>query len=177
VAVASDSQGQQYAYVADQDGGLLIFRVTESYTPEPIEKSVTPQGQVAYGDEITYTLVISAAPGAQIGLYDPLASTTFLRFVERPLGVSYDGAISGTLQIGTVTGTLTVPATSTGLITVSFVAQVGLPGTTELPTSIRNRACVYPIEGTLGGCTWSNEVSNPVWLYSVYLPMVALRGD
>jgi len=36
-----------------------------------VTKTVTPTQQVAHGDEITYTLIISAAPGVHVGLYDP----------------------------------------------------------------------------------------------------------
>jgi len=128
-----------------------------------VTKTVTPTSQVEYGDELTYTLVISAAPGVQIGLYDPLTSTTFTRFVEQPT----TGVI--THAGGAITGTLTV--TPTNQVTVSFVVQVDSPGTPGQTGGVTNRACVYPFGGTLGGCVWSNEVSN-LLTRKVYLPLV-----
>jgi hypothetical protein len=50
---------------------LLGEAASSAPSSTTIAKSVTPQGQVYYGDELTYTLVISAAPGTQLGLYDP----------------------------------------------------------------------------------------------------------
>jgi PKD repeat protein len=131
-----------------------------------VSKTVTPTGAVMLGGELTYTLLISAAPGVQIGLYDPLTDTTFMRFVELPT----TGAITHTDSA--ITGTLTV--TPTGQVTVSFVVQVGSPGTLGWARQITNRACVYPFGWTLGGCIWSNEVSNAIPRL-VYLPLI-VRG-
>jgi PKD repeat protein len=128
-----------------------------------VTKTVTPTQQVAHGDEITYTLIISAAPGVQVGLYDPLTDTTFTRFVERP------GTSTITHSDGVVTGTLTV--TPTHQVTVSFAAQVGRPGTLMLTDQVTNRACIYPFGGTLGGCVWSNEATTLI-THNVYLPLI-----
>jgi hypothetical protein len=135
-------------------------------TAPPIAKSVVPTGHVAYGDELTYTLSILAAPGAQMTLYDPLKDTTFKRFLAQPSGINHvDGVISGTVTV-----------TPTGDITVSFVAQVGIPGTAGLTVSVTNRACVYPFSGTIGDCIWSNEVTNPAFrFHNIYLPVVMRR--
>ncbi len=134
-------------------------------------KSVTPTGQVEYGDLLTYTLAISATPGAQITLYDPLTGTTFVRFVENLPDVTYVDMISGTLHVGVITGTLTV--TPTNQVTVSFVTRVGVPGTAGLTVDVTNRACVYSFGGTLGGCAWSNEVKNPAFRpHTLYLPLI-----
>jgi hypothetical protein len=39
-----------------------------------------------------------------------------------------------------------------------------------------NRACIFPFGGTLGICTWSNEVTNSAFRpYRIYLP-IALRN-
>ncbi|MDY6876692.1 MAG: PKD domain-containing protein [Chloroflexota bacterium] len=130
---------------------------------ENVTKTVTPTGQVRHGDELTYTLVISAAPGVQLGLYDPLTTTTFMRFVERPTTSAITHAA------GIITGTLTV--TPTNQVTVRFVVQAGGSGTAELPADITNRACIYLAGGTLGGCAWSNEVTNPL-VSSIYLPLI-----
>ena len=130
-----------------------------------IAKSVTPEGQVDYGDALTYTLVISAAPGTHIGLYDPLTETTFLRFVEpRPTGVIHAGH--------TVTGTLEVMPTNQ--VTISFVAQVNVPGTLGGTASVSNRACIYPGGGTVTeNCIWSNIVTNETFHpYAIFLPLV-----
>lgn len=137
-----------------------------------VEKSVTPEGQVTHGDELTYTLVISTAPGMQVRLYDPLMDMTFMRFVEQPSGVTYAGITSGTLQIGVITGTLMF--TPTNQVTVSFVAQVNVPATQGWTVTVTNRACVYPFGGFIRDCVWSNEVSNvtlPPPL-TTYLPLI-----
>jgi hypothetical protein len=141
-----------------------------------IAKTVTPQGLVAYGDELTYTLVISAAPGKWLRLYDPLQGTTFQRFVERPSGMSHgDGVISGTVYLGGfITGTLEI--TPSNQVTVSFVTRVGIPGTVGWTANVTNRACAYSYGGTLSGCTWSNEVTNRALRAShIYLPLM-MRG-
>lgn len=131
-----------------------------------ITKWVAPQGQVDYGNELTYTLVISAAPGTQFGLYDPLEGTTFSHFVagQRPAGiVRDDNVITGTLEV-----------TPTNQVTVSFVTQVGVPGTVGWTMDVSNRACVYPISGTVAGdCIWSNEVTNEaLHPFDIFLPLV-----
>jgi len=132
-------------------------------TAASVEKSVMPQGLVNYSDELTYTVVISAEPGVQVALYDPLTDTTFLHFVEPVAGI--------TPAYQTITGTLTV--TPTNQVTVSFVVKVGIPGTAGWTVSVTNRACVYPVNGTIEDCVWSNEVENPAFRpYGIYLPLV-----
>ncbi len=128
-----------------------------------VSKTVTPAGAVMLGDALTYTLLISAAPGVEVRLFDPLTDTTFLHFVELPT----TSAVTHTE--GAITGTLTV--TPTGQVTVRFAVRVGFPGTLGWAGRITNRACVYPFDGTLGGCTWSNEVSNPLTRV-IYLPFI-----
>ena len=142
---------------------VAVLQDTYSLQGGGVTKTVTPTGQVRHGDELTYTLVISAAPGVQLGLYDPLTTTTFTRFVERPTTsvITHAGGI--------ITGTLTV--TPTNQVTVRFVVQAGGSGTAMLPADITNRACIYLAGGTLGGCAWSNEVTNPL-VWSVYLPLI-----
>jgi hypothetical protein len=137
-----------------------------------VDKSVVPEGQVEYGEELTYTLVISATPGTQVGLYDPLEDTTFVDFVGRPEGVSHVDTLNGTIYLGgAITGTFEV--TPTNQVTVSFVTKVGVPGTAGLTANVTNRACVYRLVGTLGLCTWSNEVTNLAFRpYEVYLPLL-----
>jgi hypothetical protein len=126
-----------------------------------------PQGHVNFGEALTYTLVITAPPGASVWLNDPLQGVTFSRFVAQPLGVEHvDGVVSGTVTFAV-----------TDRVTVSFVTRVGVPGTVGWTVTVTNRACVYPFSGTLGGCVWSNEVTNPAFRpYGVFLPMV-LRYD
>lgn len=155
--------------VGDRAGNPLAIddlsdgQVVVESTAVSIRKTVSPTGQVDYGGELTYTLVISAASGAQFGLYDPLDGTTFLRFVERPAGVAHSN--------GVITGQLTV--TPTSQVTVSFVTQVGIPSTVGWTVTVTNKACVYPVDGTLDHCTWSNEVMNPVFRpHMIYLPLV-----
>jgi hypothetical protein len=128
-----------------------------------IKKSASPTGRVSYGDALTYTLVISATSGTQAMLYDPLTGTAFVRFVEPYAGITH--------AHGVVTGALTV--TVTGQVTVGFVTQVGVPGTLGWTVTVTNSACVYPSSGTLGGCIWSNEVTNPAWRpQRIFLPLV-----
>jgi hypothetical protein len=137
-----------------------------------ITKTVTPRGPVNYGDELTYTLVISAPPGEQVRLYDPLEDTTWVRFVEQPEGVIHVDTFDGTLALGgAITGTLRV--TPTDQITVSFIVRAGVPGTVGWTATVSNRACLYPFGGTLGGCVWSNDVTNPAsHPHAMYLPLV-----
>jgi len=132
----------------------------------PVEKSVTPTGRVEYGDALTYTLVISAAPGTQLRLYDPLTGTTFVRFAKPYTGITH--------AHGVVTGALTM--TPTGQVTVEFVTRVSVPGTLGWTVIVTNSACVYPLSGTFDECIWSNEVTNPAWRpHRVFLPL-ALRN-
>jgi hypothetical protein len=131
-----------------------------------ITKSVTPQGPVDYGAALTYTLVVSAAPGTQLGLYDPLAGTNFVRFAaggQPSAVVAVDDVVTGTLEV-----------TPTNRVTVSFVARVGVPGTAGWTADVENRACIYPAGGTVeGDCTWSNVVTNEAFHpFGVYLPLV-----
>lgn len=111
-------------------------------------KTATPQGEVSYGDLLTYTVVVSATPGTQLGFYDPLTDTTFVRFVEQPAGIVHDDdAITGTFI-----------ATPTQYATVAFVVQVDVP--TAPATRLINRACVYDLSETLDECQWSNRTYN-----------------
>jgi murein DD-endopeptidase MepM/ murein hydrolase activator NlpD len=141
-----------------------VHTINISSLTAEVSKTVTPTGQVDYGDELTYTLVISAEAGTQLGLYDPMTGTTFLRFVEQPAGIDHDSnVITGTLEI-----------TPTNQVTVSFVAQVGVPGTLGGTMDVSNRACVYPVGGTIeGDCIWSDEVTNEAFHpYNIFLPLV-----
>ena len=128
-----------------------------------ITKQVLPEGQVRYGDKLTYTLVISGAPGAEVGIYDPLTSTTFIRFVEKPDGIEYaNHAITGTMVI-----------TPTNSVTLSFVVQVGVPGTVGIYVDVSNTACIYPAGQTISMCKWSNTVTNQAYRpYTIFLPLV-----
>ncbi|MFP4395828.1 MAG: CAP domain-containing protein [Anaerolineales bacterium] len=140
-----------------------------------IEKSRAPAGALTYGAEVTYTLVIAAAQGTRTRLYDPLPDLTFARFITRPAGViSAFGALpDGTLG-DIVTGTLEV--TPTEQVTIQFVARAGLPGTIYVPEIITNRACIYPITGTVADCRWSNTVINQE-LFDIYLPLLLRNHD
>jgi hypothetical protein len=145
---------------------FALFAVEIAPSIGPITKSSAPSAQVEYGDEITYTVVVSAQPGTKVGLYDPLTDTTFVRFVALSRGI--------TCTNGAITGTLTV--TPTNQITLSFVTRVDVPGTAGVTVDVTNRACVYPFSRTLGGCIWSNKVTNSVYRpYTVFLPLM-LRG-
>ncbi len=151
---------------AENCGGVVM--ATHAIVVRPrggltITKAVVPTGRLAYGDPLTYTLLISGTPGATVWVYDPLTETTFLRFVAQPAGVVYEA--------GAVTGTLTLIPTVP--VTVSFVARVGVPGTVGWTVDVSNRACVYPAGGTPSACIWSNTVTNEAThLDGVYLPLV-----
>jgi hypothetical protein len=147
---------------------LRVFSVDGSFVaftslPFSIEKSVTPLADVAYNDEITYTLVISGIPGTQAVLYDRLEGTVFRRFVSRPAGViHFNNVIIGGLTI-----------TPTIQVSVSFVARVNVPVTMGQATTVTNRACIFPFGETLAHCFWSNEVTNSAFPpYSSYLPLI-----
>jgi hypothetical protein len=126
-----------------------------------IVNSVAPEGQIKYRDQLTYTLVVFAPPGADVAIYDSLDGPTFAGFVERPSGITQTDNI--------ITGSLT--ATPTQFVTVTFVAQATFSGT--VTSAITNRACVRVPSDPLSLCTWSNQTSNAVsWPYSVFLPIV-----
>jgi hypothetical protein len=114
-----------------------------------ISKAVTPVGKVDPGDVLTYTLSILASPGSELGLYDPLIDTTFVSFLPPPIP-------SLLHQDGVVTGSLTVSPTSQ--LTVEFLVQVP----EGAGPTVSNRACLYPLPGTIAGCEWSNEVVNEI---------------
>jgi len=142
---------------------FALFGTQGEQLSATITKSVSPDGQVLYGDELTYTLVISGIPGMEVSLYDPLTSTTFVHFTEQPTGVEYaNHAITGTLTI-----------TPINQITISFVVEVGVPGTIGIYVDVSNKACVYPVGQTSNKCEWSNTVVNQVYRpYTIFLPLV-----
>jgi len=158
--------GKTYYYQlqsTDQSGNIATSAEHSFGTALHVEKWVTPQGQsVAYGDHLTYTLALSSMLETQVGVYDPLFGTTFVRFLEQPEDVIYEN--------GTITGTLTAP--SDELATVSFVVEVGIPGTAGWTVDVSNQACIYPTGGTIADdCTWSNKVTNPA--FHPYKPTIA----
>jgi PKD repeat protein/Tol biopolymer transport system component len=146
----------------DHLSSFAVLGETSIQAPATVGKSVAPQGRVNYGDELTYTLVVTASPGAQTSLYDPLEGTTFVRFVEQPTGITHAS--------GAITGALTV--TPTSQITVSFIAQVSVPGTAGWTVTVTNRACIYPIGETISQCAWSNKVAN-----SAFHPLPVPQAD
>jgi hypothetical protein len=162
--------GESYVYyvvtAVSTSGEESLYSNLASVPALSVAKTVAPQGQVNHGDDLTYTLVISAARGVPISLYDPLTDTTFLRFVEPVEGISHvDHAIAGTLIV-----------TPSNQATVSFVAQADVPRIVGRTVDIINGACVYPARGILDDCIWSNTVANPAFRpYSLYLP-ITLRN-
>ncbi|MCP4542590.1 MAG: hypothetical protein GY832_36170 [Chloroflexi bacterium] len=137
---------------------IAISSLTASVT-----KTVAPTGQVDYGDALTYTLVISGTPGEQVGLYDPLEGTTFDHFVTHSPPITHSNSA--------ITGTLTI--TPTQQVTVSFVVQVGIPGTAGWLTDVTNRACIYDPTEMPMICIWSDPVTNIAFRsYDIYLPLV-----
>ena len=150
---------------------FALLDETNQHTFASVTKSMMPMGQVDYGDVLTYTVAISAAPGTQLALYDHLEGTTFTRFVspQVPTGITQTN--------GVITGTLTV--TPTQQLTISFVVQVSIPSTAGRTVSVTNRTCVYPIGGTIeNDCIWSNEVTNDAFRpYCIHLPSVARNWE
>ncbi len=139
-----------------------IIAIDPSQVFYTVTKSVAPTGQVSQGSLLTYTLLISATPGAPLGIYDPLTGTTFVRFVEQPNGITYLGNI--------VEGALTMPPAP---VAVSFVVRVNSPITMGHTANVTNRACVYKFPGSLVLCRWSNTTVTPVLHpFRVYLPIV-----
>ena len=152
----------------DAGTGISVIALDSAQTIE-VAKTVTPQGGVEYGDELTYTLVLSAAPGTRVALYDPLIDTAFSRFVARPT----TGAVTHT--DGVISGVLTI--TPANRVTVGFVVRVSVPITAGSTVSVANRACVNPFGGTLDRCIWSEPVANPSFRpYVLYLPL-SVRND
>jgi hypothetical protein len=131
---------------------------TEPYSPSTtagITQAVTSTQPVKPGDELTYTLVISAAPGTPVALYDRLVGGTFRRFVTQPDGISHAN--------GLITGTMTV--TPSNQVTVTFVVLV--VGTTV----ITNHACLYLLSPPDGNCFCSSEAM-AFLAHAIYLPLV-----
>ncbi|MBN1874070.1 MAG: right-handed parallel beta-helix repeat-containing protein [Anaerolineae bacterium] len=161
------------------DGGIVAhLSDVETIVVLSVEKSVIPNDEVrvTYGDELTYTVVISTLPGGvPIEFYDPLKNVTFKRFVERPPGITYTQSISGGMPVSTITGTLTV--SSIDPVTVSFAVQIDTPNTFYLLMDIVNQARVCLSADTMDYCVWSNEVATVVYwpLYAMYLPSVLKR--
>jgi hypothetical protein len=145
----------------DTASTAVTFVVQPAPTQFDIVESVTPAGQIKLGDELTYTLAVSATPAMSVAVYDPLEGMTFVRFVVQPPGVlESDNVITGSLVL-----TPTLP------VTIVFVAQADWPNTAG--TTITNRACVRAPGVPLSSCVWSNQTSNLVaWPYSTFLPMV-----
>ncbi|MBN1874581.1 MAG: hypothetical protein JXA33_10160, partial [Anaerolineae bacterium] len=145
---------------------LSQFGLFGTQTAQPsatITKRVSPEGQIQYGDELTYTLVISGAPGSEVNVYDPLTTTTLVRFVEQPTGINYANH--------TITGTMMI--TPTNQMTVSFVVRVGVPGTIGIFVDVSNTACIYPAGQTISMCEWSNTVTNQAYRpHTIFLPLV-----
>ncbi|HNT76397.1 MAG TPA: hypothetical protein PKH77_15385 [Anaerolineae bacterium] len=151
--------------ITAQSSHFSLFAVLgEPHYVLTVAKSVIPTGQIRYGDELTYTLFITGAPGTEVGVYDPLINTTFVRFVEKPGGIEYaNHAITGTMMI-----------TPTNQTTVSFVVKVGVPGTIGIYVDVSNTACIYPAGQTISMCEWSNTVTNQAYRpYTIFLPLVA----
>jgi hypothetical protein len=114
-----------------------------------VTKTVTPSGTVAYGDQLTYTLMISTVPGTEVGIYDPLTDMAFIGFVPQATpGITYTN--------GAITGSLTI--TPTPQATLTFVVQVS----EGQAVSVTNRACSYLLPGTPAECQWSNRVTNDI---------------
>ena len=132
----------------DGPGGIQSLGGDDVF-PYAITKAVTPTGTVNPGALLTYTFHISTAPGAELGLYDPLSGTAFVGFVApSPPGVIHDaGAITGTLLV-----------TPSAQLTLGVVVEVG----GDAGLTVSNRACLYALPDTLDGCRWSNEVDNDV---------------
>ncbi len=158
------------------DSAPQVLPTWEVYTdtllyPVSIEKFVLPEGEVAYGDELTYTVSIStSAPDILTEFYDPLTAVTFRRFVTHPTSITHTQIISGGLPVDIITGTLPLGSSP---MTVSFVVRVNIPDTLARLITITNRACVSVFGGRLAQCVWSDEVSNLArWPYSLYLPLI-----
>jgi len=132
-----------------------------------VKESAIPSYQaVDYGDPLTYTVYLIAPEGRALALYDPVPTYTayISGSLSAPAGVAYyttTHAISGTLNL-----TANVSAT------LHFAVRVAVTGTAESAPPIVNRACIYPVGGTLADCEWSNEVRNITYGRAVYLPLV-----
>ncbi len=127
-------------------------------------KSVIPAGSIPTGAQLTYTIAVSGAPGTQVGVYDPVTQTTFVRFTAQPAGVIYANHA--------ITGVLSIPPT--GQTTIAFVVQANAQETPGVYPNITNVACLYPPELPLSACRWSNTVVNRVFNPTdiIFLPVV-----
>ncbi len=152
---------------ADQSGNAGTgpensFKFQAVFDTLAVQKSVAPTGEVQYGKELTYTLVISAAQSASLELYDPLTDTTFVRFVQQPTGVIP--------TLHSVTGTLNVASALP--VTVTFVVRVDVPAVAGQTVDVINQACVYVLPDT-STCKPSNQVTNQAFApYRVFLPVI-----
>jgi hypothetical protein len=127
-------------------------------------KSVLPAWLISPGAQLTYAVAVSGAPGTQVGVYDPLTQTTFVRFTVQPAGVIYANQA--------ITGVMSIP--STGHTSIAFVTQVKEPASPGVYPDMTNTACLYPPGQTLSQCRWSNTVVNRVFNPTViiFLPVV-----
>jgi hypothetical protein len=149
--------------------GEQFFRGTVANFDVPfarITKQVAPEGPVAVGDRLIYTVTVEGPAGLAVGVFDPLDDVTFVRFLQQPTGIGYTG--------GVVTGTVTLP-TAARVISVYEVeviyAEAGSDG-----LWVASHACVYPGAGDLTGCVWSRATSSqpptPTGR-TLYLPVIA----
>jgi pimeloyl-ACP methyl ester carboxylesterase len=133
-----------------------------------------PGKPVRQGDPLIYTVVITAAPGTELGFFDPLQDVIFLDFIdEPPAGIVYiAGANTGGAN-SSLSGTITIPAEHRFIF--SFFAQVAAPELADELT-IANSACVYPAAGSVDDCIWSRPAETIVQVvppvYPIYLPVI-----
>lgn len=132
-----------------------------------LKESAIPEQQVLdYGDPLTYTVRLLYPEDRDVVFYDPVPTyTTYISgSLVAPPELAYRSAapaISGTLHLSdSITTTLT------------FAVQVAITGTADFGPHIINQACVYPTDGGLADCEWSNEVSNITYMWSTYLPLI-----
>lgn len=136
--------------------GPEFFRGTVANFDIPfarITKQVAPEGPVAVGDRLLYTVTVEGPSGQTVGVFDPLDDVTFVRFLSQPAGISHTD--------NTVMGTVTLPATEQVVLVyeveVRFVEEGYANG-----LWVASHACVYPGTGDLVDCIWSRaEATQP----------------
>ncbi len=112
---------------------------------------------------ITYTLTIAAPEATELALYDAIPTgTTYITGSLWPTfsNVTFDA------ESNAITGTVTADPISATQIRFS----VHITDTEAM--AITNRACIFPVEGTMAECEWSNETRTELAEYKIFLPLV-----
>lgn len=134
-----------------------------------IYKQVLPSDHdvIDYKDTLTYTVQLAYPEDKIMIFFDQIPTHTcyISNSLNAPASINYDSTINA------ISGTLSITAGIPQIIT--FTASIQVTGTTEFAPIITNRACVFPINGNIDDCEWSNKVFNFTYVWPIYLPVLS----